>query len=133
MAVRYILDTHTFLWYIADDPRLGTTAGALLDDPANELILPAIVLAEACFIVEQGKVDLGLVDLLEAIDSDIRILFVPLDRVIVERTTTLTTIREMHDRQIVATALVLADQGEDVTVLTRDQNITTSGLVKVIW
>lgn len=133
MSVQYILDTHTLLWYVADDPRLGKNACAILDDPTSELLLPAIVLAEACFIVEQGKVALGLDGLLEAINSDIRITFVPLDRVIIERTTLLSAIREMHDRQIVATALVLADQGDDVVMLTRDQNITTSGLGKVMW
>ncbi|WP_242052573.1 hypothetical protein [Sphaerospermopsis sp. FACHB-1194] len=36
---------------------------------------------------------------------------------------------EMHDRQIAATALVLASKGEIVQLLTCDQNITASGLV----
>lgn len=43
---------------------------------------------------------------------------IPLDRTILEKTLTLTDINEMHDRQIVATALVLIDQGESVALLT---------------
>ncbi|HEY2584759.1 MAG TPA: hypothetical protein VGI81_03215 [Tepidisphaeraceae bacterium] len=42
-------------------------------------------------------------------------------------------ITEIHDRQIVATALVLIDRGDSVAILTRDANITASGLVPVIW
>lgn len=133
MATKYIIDTHTLLWYIADDPLLGKSAGIILDDRASELVLPAIALAEACFIIGRGKVSLSLSDLLAAIDTDTRITFIPLDRAIIERTTALTVIGEMHDRQIVATALVLAAQGETVAVLTRDSNITTSGVVSVVW
>ncbi len=39
----------------------------------------------------------------------------------------------MHDRQIVATALCLADQGETVAVLSKDRNIQASGLAPIIW
>lgn len=42
-------------------------------------------------------------------------------------------ISEMHDRQIVATALVLADRGELVTLITRDENSTFSGLLPILW
>ena len=133
MATRYVVDTHTLLWYIADERMLGKRAGAILDDPTSDLVLPAIVLAEACYIIEQGKVSLALSDLLAAIDNDLRITLIPLDRIIVERTTKLSVVPEMHDRQIVATALVLADQGEDVIVLTKDKKITTSGVVTTVW
>ncbi len=39
----------------------------------------------------------------------------------------------MHDRQIAATALVLANKGNAVQLLTCDQNITESGLVAIVW
>jgi len=52
---------------------------------------------------------------------------------VVARTLSLTSIREMHDRQIVATALILADAGTLTALVTRDQNITLSGLVPVVW
>ncbi len=112
---------------------LGKNAGAVLDDPGSELILPAMAFAEACFIIERKRVSLALSDLLAAINSDKRLTFVALDRAIIERTTALTVIGEMHDRQIVATALVLQKAGESVAVLTKDGNITSSGIVPVIW
>ena len=45
----------------------------------------------------------------------------------------LTSIAEMHDRQIVATALQLASASSSVALLTCDRNITASGLVPVVW
>jgi len=37
--VRLLLDTHTFLWHSEAIPRVSGTATALLNAPANELIL----------------------------------------------------------------------------------------------
>jgi hypothetical protein len=39
----------------------------------------------------------------------------------------------MHDRQIVATTLQLARDGEEIALLTRDENIRASGLVLITW
>ena len=35
--MRLLLDTHVFLWWIADDPRLVASTRALVADPANAL------------------------------------------------------------------------------------------------
>jgi PIN domain nuclease of toxin-antitoxin system len=35
--MRILLDTHTFLWFILDDPQLSTTAKAMIEDPANDV------------------------------------------------------------------------------------------------
>ena len=56
-----------------------------------------------------------------------------LDKAIIQESLSLSAITEMHDRQIVSTVLILAHQGEIVTLLTCDQNITTSGLVPIFW
>jgi hypothetical protein len=58
---------------------------------------------------------------------------VPLDRAILNLSLTLTSIREMHDRQIVATALLRARQGASAALLTCDIDITDSGLVPIVW
>src|SRR5713101_82136 len=36
-VVRYLLDTHTFLWWITDDSRLSSNARAVVKDPDNEI------------------------------------------------------------------------------------------------
>jgi PIN domain nuclease of toxin-antitoxin system len=134
LATKYVVDTHALIWFLDDDARLGANADEALSDPDSELILPIIALAEGCWIIESGRTNLpSVTDLLSAIDADSRITVMPLTRAILDRTLALTAINEMHDRQIVATALVLADQGESVALLTRDENIRDAGLVPVIW
>ena len=35
--MRLLLDTHTFLWFILDEPQLSPTARSLIGDPDNEI------------------------------------------------------------------------------------------------
>src|SRR5215210_169969 len=113
--MKHVVDTHALLWFLADSSRLSAAADAALSDPGSELVLPAIALAEACWIVERGRVPLSVAELLGALDADPRIQVYPLDEAVVRKSLGLTTIGEMHDRQIVATALVLIDQAETVS------------------
>jgi len=53
--VRLLLDSHTFLWWISDDQRLSTTAGAALDDAGNELFFSAIAGYEISYKQHTGK------------------------------------------------------------------------------
>jgi PIN domain nuclease of toxin-antitoxin system len=134
VEMQYIVDTHALIWFLEDNPRLGIAARQVLENSESKLILPAIALAEAAFIVERGKTSIPSVnDLHTAVNGDPRIVVYPLDRTIVEITNTLLSINEMHDRQIVATAIILKNQGEEVIILTCDRNITASGVVPIIW
>lgn len=134
VRMKYIVDTHALIWFLEGNSRLGTAAKQVLENQESKLILPAIALAEAAFIVERGKTSIPSVnDLHTAVNGDRRIVVYPLDRAIIEITNTLLSINEMHDRQIVATAIILKNNGEQVGVLTCDRNITTSGVVPIIW
>jgi PIN domain nuclease of toxin-antitoxin system len=133
MATKNIINAHALVWYLEGNSRLGERAKTVLDDPANDLILPIIALAEACWVVQHGKSSIVTAQaLLAAVDADPRITVTSLDRAILNKTLNMS-IPEMHDRQITATALCLADQGENIAVLTRDSDIRNSGLVPVIW
>ena len=57
----------------------------------------------------------------------------PLDRIVLDKTLSLTNVDEMHDRQIIATALLLMDAGESVVLLTKDSQIHDVGQVLVVW
>lgn len=132
--MKHVVDTHGLIWFLTGNARLGQNARTALSDAGSELILPVTVLAEACWLVEKGRTAIpSVAALLAAVDADPRFTTVPLDRTIVERSTTLTTVGEMHDRQIVATALALFEQGEAVSLITQDGNITASGLARIIW
>lgn len=141
--MRYVVDTHALLWYLANHSRLGARARTVFVDPQSDLVLPATALAEACWIVASGRVALAVSDVLDAVDADPRLSVYALDRAVVyaldqaviERTTApdMAMIDEMHDRQIVATALLVAGRGEPVALLTHDGSITSAGLVPVVW
>ena len=131
---KHIVDTNALVWHLEDNPRLGSSAKTVMSDPSSELVLPMIALAEACWMVEHGKSTISNVqDLLTAVDADPRVEITPLNREILDRSLGLTVIDEMHDRQIVASALVLQNNGATVAILTRDSVIQSSGLVTVIW
>jgi len=55
MATKFIVDTHALIWHFEGNSLLGESAKAVISDPASEMILPAIALAEAIFIVEKGR------------------------------------------------------------------------------
>jgi PIN domain nuclease of toxin-antitoxin system len=133
MADEHIVDAHSLIWYVEDSPRLGVNAGKVMDDPASILYLPVIALAEACWAAERGRCKIPVAALLSDVDADPRMIVLPLDREILDLSLTLTSIREMHDQQIVATALVRARLGGSVALLTCDTNITASGLVPIVW
>lgn len=134
MATKHIVDAHALIWYLEGNPRLGANAKTVLDDPTTELVMPIIALAEACWVVEHGKSSIATQqDLLAAVDADPRFVITALDRSILNKSLIIRIIPEMHDRQITATALCLADQGESIAVLTRDPDIRASGLVPIIW
>ena len=130
----FVVDTHALIWFLEGNSRLGAKAKAVLEDAGSPLVLPAIALAEAVWIVERGKTSIPSVTALtNTVSADPRVTIAPLDQAVIQQTIGLSAIHEMHDRQIVATALLLQNQGETVSLLTCDQNITASGLVSVLW
>ena len=56
--MRLLLDPHTFLWFIADDPHLPVSARALLESDI-ELLLSTASLWEMAVKVSIGKLSLG--------------------------------------------------------------------------
>jgi PIN domain nuclease of toxin-antitoxin system len=55
--VRLLLDTHIFLWLLAEPERLGGYI-ASLEDPGNELLLSAASSWEIAIKVQLGRLDL---------------------------------------------------------------------------
>src|SRR5688572_15250497 len=56
--MRILLDTHAFLWYLSDDPRLPAPFLAAIQDPANEVYLSAASVWEAVVKYHTGKLPL---------------------------------------------------------------------------
>lgn len=56
--MRVLLDTHAFLWWIIDDPRLSAPARALMQDPKNTLLLSAVSGWEIAIKANLGRLTL---------------------------------------------------------------------------
>src|SRR4051794_9401259 len=122
--MRYVLDAHALIWFLLDHPKLGPAAKRVLSDPTSDLVLPAIALAEAAWTVSQRRIALtDLTAFFKVVSDDPRITIAPLTLAVVERGMRLTGILEMHDRQIAATALLIAEAGVPVSLLTTDADI----------
>ena len=54
-----IADTHTTLWYLFSDPRLGRAASAFIDATVadgNHIGVSAISVAEMVYLIEKGRI-----------------------------------------------------------------------------
>ncbi len=107
--MRLLLDTHTLLWFQADDPQLSPNAKAAIEDPANERWLSPISLLEIALKNRLGKLPLpapfGALYPSTLMADDIHVL--PIEPRHIEPLTTLPFHhKDPFDRLIAATALV---------------------------
>lgn len=127
----YVVDTHALTRYVEDYGKLGPAGRAIFDDSDAVLFVPTIALAEARFMVFKNKVQLVWEQIVGHIESDRRLVPVPLTLDILNR---VPHTLEMHDGIIVATALALRDSlAEEIQLITRDKDIRGSGLVETVW
>lgn len=56
--MRYLLDTHTLLWFLANDRRLSRHARRLIESSNNDRLLSVASLWEIAIKVRMGKLDL---------------------------------------------------------------------------
>ena len=54
-----LLDAHTLLWFVWDDPNLSPTAKALIEDPTNHKFVSVATCWEIAIKVGLKKLDLG--------------------------------------------------------------------------
>jgi PIN domain nuclease of toxin-antitoxin system len=56
--LKYLLDTHTLIWYATDAPQLSATARALIEDPNNDILISPASIWEIAIKVSIGKLAL---------------------------------------------------------------------------
>jgi PIN domain nuclease of toxin-antitoxin system len=56
--MKYLLDTHIFLWWITDNPKLSEHAREIFADPYNEIFLSAASTWEMVIKSSAGKLSL---------------------------------------------------------------------------
>lgn len=127
----FVADTHSFLWHLSEDSRLGRKAKSifeLAEKGEATIAVPTIVLAESLHILEKKKYAIKFKSIMARIESGWNYLPVPLDTRIIRRIESLKKLEDLHDRIIVASALLMGAE-----LVTRDEKIKNSKYVKVIW
>src|SRR5262245_18808812 len=124
--MRLLLDTHTLLWFLADDPKLSTAAKAAIEDPLNERWLSPISLLEIALKFRLGKLPLPAPfgTLFPAVLTAEDIHLLPLEPGHIEPLTTLPLHhKDPFDRLLAATTLV-----EGLTLVSADGVFDSYGL-----
>lgn len=117
-----LLDTHTVLWWLSDDPTLSDAARSAIGDPENTVFLSAVVVWE--IRIKQG---IGKLDLPDDFGEVLADQCFPEAPVTVDHAHTIAGLPAVHrdpfDRLLVAQAVV-----EKMTIVTRDPAIANYGV-----
>ena len=57
--MRFLLDTHTFIWFILDARQLSPTARKIIEDAKSDILLSTASLWEMAIKMSLGKLDMG--------------------------------------------------------------------------
>jgi PIN domain nuclease of toxin-antitoxin system len=132
--MKYLLDTHTWVWWHMRPQNLSKKVSSLIADAGRykELLLSAISIWEFCKLIEKGRIGISH-DPLDWIDSALdmpRLRLVPLTPIIAYRSTVLP--QPFHhdpaDQIIVATA-----REENAVILSKDHRILEYRHVQSLW
>jgi PIN domain nuclease of toxin-antitoxin system len=128
--MRLLLDTHSFLWFVLNDPLLSSAAQGLVSDPANDILISPATYWEIAIKVRLGKLDLHAPydDFMRRgiLGNDFDIL--PIEP---RHTSILTTLplyhRDPFDRLLIAQTLT-----EGIQVVSRDIQFDAYGVTR-LW
>ena len=118
--MRYLLDTHTFLWYFNDSDKLSATADGIIEDASVRKYVSVVSLWEFSIKYSGGKLqfDGGLPHLWKMLTSN-EFTILPITQPHLEGTIQLPFHhRDPFDRLLIATAMT-----EGMTILTADESI----------
>ena len=127
--MRYLVDTHTLVWFFTKDPKLGPRAKKILLEAEKgkyQIFIPTIVLLEAIDIAQKKKISFKIEDLFGFIETRDNFQIIDLDFALIKEIVKIGKKLELHDRVILTTAKFF-----QATILTRDSVLKS--LVSTIW
>lgn len=132
--MRYLVDTHAFLWTTGRSNRLPNTARLTIEDPANEIFLSAVSLWEVAIKLRSGRLELGgksATDLMsDAQAMDFRIIGIEADEAASHSGLSENTHFDPFDRMLIWQAIQ-----RDMTLISGDaefERFRADGL-KLLW
>lgn len=116
--MRLLLDTHIFIWYVTDNPKLSATTRALIDEGDNDILLSIVSIWEIAIKQSAGKLcfalPFGVFIEQQLRDNSIELLNINLEYIEVVESLPFHH-RDPFDRLIIAQAMV-----ERIPVLSAD-------------
>lgn len=131
MGVRYLLDTHVFLWLLGQPTAIPEPVRGDLARPENDLLVSAVSAMEVATKVRLGKLDSArhLVDTWSARVRELKAVELALSTEHALLAGSLTwTHRDPFDRLLVAQCLV-----ENITLVTSDRAMTAVAGLRLRW
>ena len=119
---RLLLDTHAFLWWLSDDPALGTDARQIIGEPRNQVMVSAASIWEIS--IKQTKGMLEAPEDLEVLVEHEGFSKLPISLFHGQQAAKLPDIhRDPFDRMLIAQA-----QAEGLELMTADNIIPQYGV-----
>ena len=128
--LKYLLDTHAFLWAATDEERLGPKAArAIATTPYEQLAIADVTLQEIGLLLHLGRISFrgSPAAILEQLLNYVAVLPISLDIAIAAPALALPH-GDQFDRIITATAKV-----HRLALVTKDANITDAAVVTTVW
>ena len=128
--MKYLLDTHAFLWFVSEDSKLSSKARSIIKNSNNEVYFSAVSAWELSIKIRLGRLtieeDLEPFIIKQLAENNFSTLSITIFHSIY--TSKLPDIhKDPFDRMIVAQAQV-----EDLSIISKDKNIKKYK-VPVIW
>lgn len=128
--MNYLLDTHTFLWFLEGSPNLSISAKSAIEDSQSFNFKSIASIWEIAIKIKLGKLKLGVN--LEELKSEILkngFEILPLD---FEHLLELSRLQEIHkdlfDRILISQAI-----SEKFTLISKDTNFRLYANLKLVW
>ncbi len=116
--MKLLLDTHSFLWFVLNDPQLSTPARTAISEPANDILISPATYWEIAIKVRLGKYTLTspYLDFIQHAIDDNEFEVLPIQ---VQHTALVATLPFQHkdpfDRLLIAQALT-----EDISLVSNE-------------
>jgi PIN domain nuclease of toxin-antitoxin system len=126
----YLLDTHTFLWYLDGNKSLSRKVREIIDNPKNKSYISIASIWEMGIKISLDKLELGisLEDLKqELIANEIEILPLDFDHIIELQ------LLDYHHRDPFDRILISQAKCEKLKILSKDKSFKLYKQVKVVW
>jgi PIN domain nuclease of toxin-antitoxin system len=129
--VKVLLDTHAFLWWVADDPQLSTRARRIMGNSSNDVYFSAVSGWEIAIKVGLGRLRIGDERVEDFVAEHVavngfQVLAIQLGQVL--RTASLPDHhRDPFDRLLVAQAI-----SEEMALISADRALAEYKL-KIVW